>query len=191
MAAGRFVAAGKIRGSAPGQPDAHWAADGPLPTHVLLVEDTVGDVRLTLEAFREVDSSIRLHVAADGIEAMAFLGRQGVHAYEPRPDLILLDLNMPKMDGREVLAMIKNDYNLRTIPVVILSSSELNADVAASYNLHAQCYLRKPMQYDAFCDLIRGIHQFWLTGGWFPQQTDPGATTSSGPGITRATPNAT
>jgi two-component system, chemotaxis family, response regulator Rcp1 len=144
--------------------DAFWAADGDLPTHVLLVEDSPGDVRLTLEAFQEVDPSIRLHVAADGMEAMTFLRRQGVHGYQPRPDLILLDLNMPKMDGREVLALIKNDDNLRTIPIVILSSSEMESDVAGSYHSHANCYLRKPIQYDEFRDLVRGIHQFWLAG---------------------------
>ena len=153
--------------------DAYWAEDGPLPTHVLLVEDSPGDVRLTLEAFQEVDPSIRLHVAADGIEAMSFLRRQGVNAYQPRPDLILLDLNMPKMDGRVVLDLIKNDDNLRTIPIVILSSSELEADVAVSYSSHANCYLRKPIQYDEFRELVRGIHQFWVVKGWFPRPMAP------------------
>src|ERR1700723_3803924 len=114
--------------------------DGGMPIEVLLVEDSPGDVRLTQEAFREYSKPIRLHLAADGIEAMAFLRREGIHANAPRPDLILLDLNLPKMDGREVLAHIKEDGNLKTIPTVILTTSDAQADIVKSYQLQANCY---------------------------------------------------
>jgi chemotaxis family two-component system response regulator Rcp1 len=117
---------------------------------VLLVEDSPGDVRLTKEAFREANRSINLHVACDGVEAMAFLRKQGPHAGAPRPDLILLDLNLPKMDGREVLAHIKEDQDLKTIPTVILTTSEAEADIVTSYQLQANCYLSKPVQLDEF-----------------------------------------
>ena len=109
---------------------------------VLLIEDSPGDVRLTLEAFREADKSIDLRVVADGVEAMTFLKREGVHADAPRPDFILLDLNLPKMDGREVLAHIKEDEDLKTIPTVILTTSDAEADILTSYQLQANCYLR-------------------------------------------------
>ena len=137
---------------------------------VLLVEDSPGDVRLTREAFREADSSIHVNVASDGVEAMAFLRREGVHADAPRPDLILLDLNLPKMDGREVLACIKNDDRLKTIPTVILTTSDAEADIARSYQLQANCYLSKPVQLDAFESLVRTISEFWLTTAKLPQQ---------------------
>jgi chemotaxis family two-component system response regulator Rcp1 len=106
-----------------------------MSTEVLLVEDSPGDVRQTQEAFRDANKSIHLNVAADGVEAMAFLRRQGVYVNAPRPDLILLDVNLPKMDGREVLALIKADAKLKTIPTVVLTTSELEADVATSYQL--------------------------------------------------------
>ena len=137
---------------------------------VLLVEDSPGDVRLTQEAFREADMSIHLHVAADGVEAMAFLRREGAHADAPRPDLILLDLNLPKMDGREVLARIKADGSLKTIPTVILTTSESEADIVKSYQLQANCYLSKPVQLDAFEKLVGSINDFWLTKVKLPQQ---------------------
>jgi CheY-like chemotaxis protein len=108
---------------------------------VLLVEDSPGDVRLTQEAFHEANGSIKLHVAVDGVAAMAFLKRGGCHAHAPRPDIILLDLNLPKMDGREVLAHIKADGELKTIPTVILTTSDSEADVLKSYQLRANCYL--------------------------------------------------
>jgi chemotaxis family two-component system response regulator Rcp1 len=130
---------------------------------VLLVEDSPGDVRLTREAFGEVNSSIHLHVAADGLEAMAFLRREGVHARAPRPSIILLDLNLPKMDGREVLAQIKADSNLKTIPIVILTTSNSQVDVERGYQLQANCYLSKPVQLDAFESLVKSINDFWLT----------------------------
>jgi chemotaxis family two-component system response regulator Rcp1 len=137
---------------------------------VLLVEDSPGDVRLTKEAFREANRSISLHVACDGVEAMAFLRKQGPHADAPRPDLILLDLNLPKMDGREVLAHIKEDQDLKTIPTVILTTSEAEADIVTSYQLQANCYLAKPVQLDEFEALVRSINDFWLTKVRLPQQ---------------------
>lgn len=136
---------------------------------VLLVEDSPGDVRLTREAFREANGSIRLHVAADGVEAMAFLRREGIHANAPRPDLILLDLNLPKMDGREVLAHIKEDESLKTIPTVILTTSDAEADILRSYRLQANCYLTKPVQLEAFEIVVRSINDFWLTKVKLPQ----------------------
>lgn len=129
---------------------------------VLLVEDSPGDVRLTQEAFRDAVARIRLHVVTDGVEAMAFLRREGVHANAPRPDLILLDLNLPKMDGREVLAHIKDDASLKTIPTVILTTSEAEVDIVKSYQLHANCYLSKPVQLDSFESLVKSINGFWL-----------------------------
>jgi chemotaxis family two-component system response regulator Rcp1 len=141
-----------------------------MPIEVLLVEDSPGDVRLTQEAFREANSSVHLHVAADGVEAMAFLKQQGVHAHAPRPDLILLDLNLPKMDGREVLAQIKEDDNLKTIPTVILTTSDSEADIVKSYQLQANCYLSKPVQLEAFEVLVKSINDFWLVKAKLPQQ---------------------
>lgn len=136
---------------------------------VLLVEDSPGDVRLTQEVFRETRKSINLHVATDGVEAMIFLRQQGIHAHAPRPDLILLDLNLPKMDGRAVLVRIKDDDDLKAIPTVVLTTSDAEADVAKSYQLHANCYLRKPVQFDAFELLIKSIDHFWLTDAKLPQ----------------------
>jgi chemotaxis family two-component system response regulator Rcp1 len=119
--------------------------NNPIKT-LLLVEDSPGDVRLTIEAFQEADKSIQLHIATDGVEAMTFLRRQGIQANAPRPHLILLDLNLPKMDGRQVLALIKEDDNLKTIPTVILTTSDAEADISTSYELQANCYLTKPVQ---------------------------------------------
>jgi chemotaxis family two-component system response regulator Rcp1 len=145
-----------------------------MPKEVLLVEDSPGDVRLTKEAFRDANSSIHLHVASDGVEAMAFLRREGAHTRAPRPDLILLDLNLPKMDGREVLANIKEDASLKTIPTVILTTSEAEADILKSYQLQANCYLSKPAQLDAFESLVKSINDFWLTKVKLPQQRQSG-----------------
>jgi two-component system, chemotaxis family, response regulator Rcp1 len=141
-----------------------------MSTEVLLVEDSPGDVRLTREALRDVDAAINLSVATDGVGAMAFLRREGEHRQAPRPDLILLDLNLPKMDGREVLALIKADANLRTIPTVILTTSEAPADIAKSYQLQVNCYLSKPAQWDAFASLVKSIINFWLTKVKLPPQ---------------------
>lgn len=137
---------------------------------VLLVEDSPGDVRLTREAFREADVSIRLHTANDGVEAVAFLRQQGAHVHAPRPDLILLDLNLPRMDGREVLSFIKEDNCLTTIPTVILTTSDADADIQRSYQLRANAYLIKPVQLDDFENLVRSISDFWLTKVKLPQQ---------------------
>jgi chemotaxis family two-component system response regulator Rcp1 len=144
--------------------------DDGMTIEVLLVEDSAGDVRLTQEAFRDSGKDVRLHLAADGIEAMAFLRREGIHANAPRPDLILLDLNLPKMDGREVLALIKKDMNLKIIPTIILTTSDAESDVVISYQLQANCYLRKPAHWDAFDNLVRSINAFWLTKAKLPQQ---------------------
>ena len=137
---------------------------------VLLVEDSPGDVRLTQEAFREANGAIHLHVATDGVEAMAFLRREGFHALAPRPNIILLDLNLPKMDGREVLALIKEDPSLKLIPTVILTTSEAEVDIVKSYQLQANCYLNKPVQLDVFEGQVRSINDFWLTKVKLPQQ---------------------
>jgi chemotaxis family two-component system response regulator Rcp1 len=141
---------------------------------VLLVEDSPGDVRLTKEAFRDANRSIRLHVASDGVEAMAFLRHEGIHVHSPRPDLILLDLNLPKMDGREVLARIKTDSQLKTIPTIILTTSDAEADVLKSYQLQANCYLSKPVQLDEFESLVKSINEFWLTKVRLPQKGQGG-----------------
>jgi chemotaxis family two-component system response regulator Rcp1 len=141
-----------------------------MPTNILLVEDSPGDVRLTQEAFRDANPAIHLHVANDGVEAMAFLRREGLHVDAPRPDLILLDLNLPKMDGREVLARIKEEHSLRMIPTVILTTSESEVDIVKSYQLSANCYLTKPVQLDAFENLVKSINDFWLTKAKLPPQ---------------------
>ena len=143
---------------------------GELPMDVLLVEDSPGDVRLTREALREANRLIHLHVAADGVEAMAFLMHEGAHAGAPRPDLILLDLNLPKMDGRQVLAHIKEDESLKTIPTVILTTSDAEADILRSYQLQANCYFTKPVQLEAFEMVVKSINDFWLTRVRLPQQ---------------------
>jgi chemotaxis family two-component system response regulator Rcp1 len=140
------------------------------PIDVLLVEDSPGDVRLTREAFREANESVNLHVAVDGVEAMAFLRRKGPHVDAPRPDFILLDLNLPRMDGREVLAHIKADVDLRTIPTIILTTSEADADILKSYELNANAYLRKPVTLEAFEALVRSINDFWLMKVLLPQR---------------------
>ena len=130
---------------------------------VLLVEDNPGDVRLTLETFRDANKAVRLHLAANGVEAMAFLRCQGADVPAPRPVLILLDLNLPKMDGREVLAEVKSDVDLKTIPIVILTTSDTESDITRSYQLQANCYLTKPVRLEEFENLVRSINDFWLT----------------------------
>jgi len=142
------------------------------PFVVLLVEDSPGDVRLTREAFRHANMAIMLHVASDGVEALAFLSQKGAHVGSPRPDLILLDLNLPRMDGREVLAQIKADENLKSIPTVILTTSDTEADIAVSYRLQANCYLSKPVQLEAFENLVKSINDFWLTKAKLPQRRE-------------------
>jgi chemotaxis family two-component system response regulator Rcp1 len=137
---------------------------------VLLVEDSPGDVRLTREAFRDTNPPIRLHVASDGVEAMAFLKREGAHALAPRPDIILLDLNLPKMDGREVLALIKEDDDLRIIPVVVLTTSGSEEDILKTYRLHANCYLTKPVDLSQFLSLMKSIENFWMARAKLPRE---------------------
>jgi two-component system, chemotaxis family, response regulator Rcp1 len=139
---------------------------------VLLVEDSPGDVRLTQEAFHEANGNVQLHVAYDGVEAMAFLRKQGKYADAPRPDLVLLDLNLPRMDGREVLLRIKEDESLKAIPTAILTTSVAEADVAISYRRQANCYLSKPVQLEEFENLVKSINDFWLTKVELPSKAD-------------------
>lgn len=135
---------------------------------VLLIEDSPGDVRLTMEAFHDTNPSVHLNVAHDGADALAFLRQEGSHSDAPRPVLILLDLNMPRMDGRQLLALIKEDCSLKTIPTVILTTSEAESDIVISYQLRANCYLNKPVQLDAFEGLVRSINDFWLATATLP-----------------------
>lgn len=128
---------------------------------ILLVEDNPDDVDLTIEAFRESQSPSRLHVVEDGVEALEFLRRRGAHADAPRPDLILLDLNLPRKSGYEVLAEVKTDPTLREIPVVVLTTSAAEADVNRSYALAANCYITKPVDLDAFFGVVRVVDRFW------------------------------
>jgi len=133
------------------------------PVDLLLVEDNPGDVRLTQEALREGKIRNRLTVAKDGVEALAMLRREGPYSALPRPDMILLDLNLPRKDGREVLAEIKADEVLRRIPVVVLTTSKAEEDILRTYDLHANCYITKPVDLEQFIDVIRSIDDFWLT----------------------------
>jgi len=133
------------------------------PVDILLVEDNPGDVRLTMEIFKEGKVVNRLAVASDGVEAMAMLRRQGKYAKAARPDLVLLDLNLPRKDGRTVLAEMKSDPDLRRIPVVVLTTSQAEADILKSYNSHANCYISKPVALDQFIEVVRQIEGFWLT----------------------------
>lgn len=129
---------------------------------ILLVEDNPGDVRLTIEALKEAKVLNHLSVAGDGVEAVDFLRRRTPYENAPRPDLILLDLNLPRKDGREVLMEIKQDPHLRRIPVVVLTTSQAEQDIARSYDLHANCYISKPVDLDQFMEVIRSVEGFWL-----------------------------
>jgi len=140
--------------------------------NVLLVEDSPGDVRLTREAFKDAKVLINLHVASDGAQAMAFLKREGEYATVPRPDLILLDLNLPKKDGREVLNEIKESPTLKSIPVVILTTSASQSDILQSYQLHANCYITKPVDLDGFLKVVKSIDSFWLSVVKLPREKD-------------------
>jgi CheY-like chemotaxis protein len=133
------------------------------PFEILLVEDNPGDVGLVREALRESKLLHRLSTAKDGEEALSLLRRQGVHQEAARPDLILLDLNLPRKDGREVLAEIKADPELRRIPVAVLTSSAADEDVARSYDLHANCYVTKPVDFEQFVRVVRAVEEFWFT----------------------------
>jgi chemotaxis family two-component system response regulator Rcp1 len=135
---------------------------------ILLVEDNPGDVRLTIEGLQEARVYNNLHVAQDGIEALRFLRREGTHSDAPRPDMILLDLNLPRKDGREVLAEIKSDASLRRIPVVVLTTSQDEEDILRTYDLHANCYITKPLDFDQFMHVVRSVEDFWLSVVKFP-----------------------
>ena len=137
---------------------------------VLLVDDSPGDVRLTHDSFRQANPSVRLHVTVDGVDAVAFLRNEAPYAAAPRPDMILLDLNLPKKDGREVLAEIKSDDSLKRIPTVILTTSDSEQDIVRSYQLQANAYLTKPVRLEDFERLIKGISDFWLTTAKLPQR---------------------
>jgi CheY-like chemotaxis protein len=133
------------------------------PVEILLVEDSPGDARLAREGLSECKIRNNLHVVDDGVKAMAFLRRQGEYAMSPRPDLILLDLNLPRKDGREVLREIKEDERLKVIPVVVLTTSKADEDIIKSYSLHANCYVTKPLGLQQFLDVVRSIEDFWFT----------------------------
>jgi CheY-like chemotaxis protein len=133
------------------------------PVDILLVDDSAADVDLTREALRDARMLNRMFVVGDGVEALAFLRREGAHSDAPRPDLILLDLNMPRMNGREVLAEIKSDPKLRRIPVVILTTSQAETDILQTYDLHANCYVTKPVELEQFVEVARSIEGFWLS----------------------------
>lgn len=137
---------------------------------ILLIEDNPGDRRLIREAFDDGKLDVNLHAAQDGVEAVFFLRREGEYADAPRPDLIILDLNLPKKNGHEVLAEIKADEQLRRIPVVILTSSEADADIVTSYNLYANCYITKPADLEQFSSVVRTIENFWFTAVKLPEE---------------------
>jgi CheY-like chemotaxis protein len=137
---------------------------------VLLVEDDPGDVLMTREAFEDNKVANRLQVVSDGVSALAFLRKEGEHADAPTPDLVLLDLNLPRMDGREVLEAMKNDEALRSIPVVVLTTSEAEEDVVRSYSLHANAYVTKPVDFDRFIEVVRQIDEFFVEVVRLPQR---------------------
>ena len=139
------------------------------PVDILLVEDNPGDERLTREALKEGKVFSNLYWVKDGVEAMEFLRRDGKSSGVPRPDIILLDLNLPKKDGREVLQEIKNDEHLRRIPVVVLTTSKAEEDVIRTYNLHANCYVTKPVDLEKFIVVVKSIDMFWLTVATLPR----------------------
>jgi chemotaxis family two-component system response regulator Rcp1 len=143
-----------------------------LPIEILLVEDSPGDVLLTREALRDAKMRLNLQVAVDGEEAMALLRHEGKYVAAPRPDLVLLDLNLPKKDGREVLQEIKADSNLAIIPVVILTTSASEADILRSYQLHANCFVTKPVDLKQFLIVVKSIDNFWLTVVKLPNESD-------------------
>lgn len=140
---------------------------------ILLAEDNPGDVRLTREALRDTSISHHLYVVPDGVEALAFLRHQAPYTAAPQPDLIILDLNMPRMDGRRVLALLKSDASLRRIPIVILSSSQNDADIQSAYELQANCYITKPTDLDQFISVVKEIEEFWAVTAELPQGARP------------------
>ena len=135
---------------------------------ILLIEDNPGDVRLTIEALKESKIMNNMHVADDGIEALSFLKKEGIYKDKPRPDLIILDLNLPKKDGREVLGEIKSDDSLKQIPIVILTTSEAEEDIIKSYELHANCYITKPVNMEQFIKVVSSVGEFWFSTVMLP-----------------------
>jgi CheY-like chemotaxis protein len=144
------------------------------PVEILLVEDNPGDVRLTREALRDGKVRNNLNVVDDGVKALAYLRREGEYANVRRPDLILLDLNLPRMSGREVLTEIKGDPDLRSIPVVVLTTSQAEQDIVKAYELNANCYVTKPVDLDQFINVVKSIEDFWLTIVRLPPVTEIG-----------------
>lgn len=142
------------------------------PANVLLVEDNEDDIELTLEALKDSKVRLEINVVSDGISAMAFLRREGKYSDKPRPDLVLLDLNLPLMDGREVLKEIRMDQNLTDIPVVVLTTSEDEGDILKAYKLHANCYISKPVDFVRFTEIIRQVEGFWLQLVKLPNRND-------------------
>jgi chemotaxis family two-component system response regulator Rcp1 len=141
------------------------------PAEILLVEDSLSDAALTREALKEGKVANNLNRVEDGSEAMAYLRRQDQYRHAARPDLIMLDLNLPKKDGREVLEELKSDPDLKTIPVVVLTTSASDHDIRRSYELHANCYITKPVSFNQFTDVVKSIEHFWLTVATLPQKT--------------------
>lgn len=135
----------------------------PRPFNILLIEDNPGDIRLTQEAFKEGNTKVNLEVVTDGVEALKYLRKENNYFDKQSPDLILLDLNLPKKDGREILEEIKSDQSLRKIPIVVLTTSNAGKDISNSYDLHANCYIKKPHDFDKFFDIIHKIEEFWLS----------------------------
>jgi CheY-like chemotaxis protein len=134
----------------------------PSKADVLLVEDSAAEARLAQEAFHETPFPVRIHIASDGLQALDFLRRQRGYESAPRPDLVLLDLNLPRKDGREVLRDIKADDDLRRIPVVVLTTSQAESDILRAYELYANCYIQKPLELDGFIEIVKSIHRYWL-----------------------------
>jgi two-component system, chemotaxis family, response regulator Rcp1 len=141
------------------------------PVEILLVEDSPSDTELTVEALKEAKVRNHLSIVEDGVQALEFLRRQGIYAQAPRPDLIMLDLNLPRKDGREVLAEIKSDDALKTIPVVVLTTSRAEQDVLQAYSHHANCYVTKPVDFEQFLNVVRSIESFWLMLVTLPRAT--------------------
>ena len=142
------------------------------PVNILLIEDNPGDVRLTQEAFKEGNMNIKLDVVMDGVEAIKYLRKEVPYNQATMPDLILLDLNLPKKDGREVLQEIKTDDKLKRTPVMVLTTSNAQQDILKSYNLHVNCYVNKPVDFDKFFDIIQKIEDFWLSTAILPTLTN-------------------
>jgi two-component system, chemotaxis family, response regulator Rcp1 len=140
----------------------HMSKEETRPIEILLVEDSPSDTELTLEALKDFKVRNHVSVVEDGVQALAFLRRQGSFAQAPRPDLIMLDLNLPRKDGREVLADIKGDEQLKAIPIVVLTTSRADQDILRAYQLNANCYINKPVDFNQFLEVIRSIESFWL-----------------------------